>query len=127
MDFELEQTFDSKGNPLNYDLAFSGGRFAKSTGIYEIKNRLILGLSVYLGENFQEPEYGVDYIRNVFGRDVLDPVVIDTLKAAILNTRGVTSMENFNLSEPDEDRKTTLTAQVSTTEGEINLTLPISV
>lgn len=127
MDFEIVQTFDSNGNPLNYDLEFSNGRFGTVTGIEEIKNRIILGISVYLGENFQETTYGVDYIRNVFGRDVTDPVVIDELKAAILNTRGVTRLENFNLSEPDENRTSRLTANVFTTEGEINnLTIPIN-
>ncbi|MCK5613271.1 hypothetical protein KAR91_65970 [Candidatus Pacearchaeota archaeon] len=120
MDFELEKTFDANGNHLNYDLEFSGGEFGTVTGIDEIKNRIILGLSVYLGENFQDTEYGVDYIRNVFGRDILDPVVIDTLKAAILTTRGVTKLENFNLSIPDDNRSSKLTANVFTTQGEIN-------
>lgn len=128
MDFEIEQTFDSGGNPLNYDLAFANGRFGTVTGIDEIKNRIILGTSVYLGENFQDTEYGIDYIRNIFGHDVLDPVVIDTLKAGILNTRGVTKLEDFNLSEPDENRMSEETAQIYTTQGIINdLTIPINV
>ena len=127
MDFQIEQTFDSAGNPLNYDLEFSGGEFGTVTGINEIKNRLILGLSVYLGENYPDTGYGVDYIRNVFGHDVTETVVIDEIKSAILRTRGVTSMQGFNLSEPDENRETTLTAQVFTTQGEISLATNIGV
>lgn len=125
-DFKLEEIYDSNGTFLYHDLVFEDGRFVLSEGIEEIKNRILAGLSTYLGENFTDTTYGTDYHNNVFGRSTDDTVFIDELKNSILNTRGVTGIASFEISEVDSNRTTILTSQVITTEGQINLTTPIN-
>ncbi|MBU2645878.1 hypothetical protein KKI24_14310 [bacterium] len=125
MDFKLKQVFDSNGNFSYHDIYFTDGYLEVVEGINEIANRIICGLSVYRGENFVDPSYGVDYHNNVFGREETDPVVIDSLKAAILETRGVTGIKSFELTRAEGTRTANLEAQVETTAGEVALVTPI--
>lgn len=124
MDLFIEKINDNDGNLLHYDIAFGTGRLKVVDKINEISNRIIVNLSTYVGENYRDITHGVDYFNNVFGHDVTDTVTQDELKAAIINTRGTTALTSFNLS--NNGRTGNLTAQVQTTEGEINLTTPIS-
>jgi len=124
MDLFIEAIKDSEGNFLHYDIAFENGKLKTVTGINEIANRIIVNLNTYVGENYRDVTHGVDYFNNVYGHEVTDTVTQDELKAAIINTRGVTALTSFNLVR--NDRTGNLTAQIQTTEGEINLTTPIS-
>jgi hypothetical protein len=117
MDLELEEIADSEGNFLYQDILFTNGRLATVDGIDEIKNRITIGLSIYLGENFTDPSYGTDYFNNVFGREVTDTVVIDELKSNILRTRGVTGLKTFELTRESGSRVAVMTAQVQTSQG----------
>lgn len=125
MDLKLKQVLDSEGNFLYHDIVFQNGRIQVVDGAEEILNRLICNLSVYRGENFTNPDFGVDYHNNVFGRDETDTVVIDELKSAILKTRGVTGIKTFSLER--EDRKVNLKVDVQTSAGEIKLVTPITI
>jgi len=125
MDLKLELVADAEGNLTKHDLVMENGRLQTVDGINEIENRIICNLSVYLGENFTNPSFGTDYYGSIFGRDVTDTVVIDTLKAVILGTRGVTGLKTFDLAQVDGSRSAALTSQVTTTQGEINLVTPI--
>jgi hypothetical protein len=122
-DLKIEPIY-SGGVVIGYDAVLTNGRLELVDGIDEIKNRLLIGTQVYTGENYTDQEYGVDYFNNVFGRSIDDPVLIDTLKAAILSTRGVFNIETFNI-ELDSNRTAVLTSHVNTTEGEIELVTPI--
>jgi len=127
MDLKIEIIRDGQENFLYHDIVFENGRLATVDEKDEIKNRLICGLSVFLGENFTNPSYGTDYYNNVFGREVTETVVIDELKAQILQTRGVTGLKTFDLTRAAGSRNAQLVAQVQTTQGEIDLTTPIPI
>lgn len=124
MDLFIEKINDSEGNFLHYDIAFESGKLKVVDKINEIANRIIVNLSTYVGENYRDVTHGVDYFNNVFGHEVTETITQDELKSAIINTRGVTALTTFSLVRTR--RTSNLTAQVQTTEGEINLTTPIS-
>ncbi len=125
MDLKLQKILDSSGNFLKHDIFFTNGVLQVCDGIDEIGNRLICNLSVYSGENFTDPTFGTDYFNNVLGREVTDTVTIDELKSQILGTRGVTGVKSFDLTRESGSRDATLTSQVQTSDGEINLVTPI--
>lgn len=110
-----------------YDIEFVNGQLQTVTGLQEIAQRYLFGLSVYLGELYIDPSFGVDYFNNVFGRSVTDTVVIDELKAAMIDTRGNEKLESFSLTSVSGTRIANLTAQVKTTQGEVNLTTEINI
>ncbi len=124
MDLAIERILDSDGNFLHWDVFFEAGQLQTVTRKQEIANRIICNLSVYIGENFTDVSFGTDYHNNVFGHDVTEIVTIDTLKASILNTRGVLSIKTFSLVL-DDNRIGQLVSTVLTTEGEIEITTPI--
>ncbi len=126
MDLAIERILDSEGNFLHYDVVMNLGQLQTVTGKEEIKNRIICNLMVYIGENFTDTTFGTDYHNNVFGHDVADIVMISTLQESILNTRGVVSVEAFNLTL-DSSRTAQLTAVVLTTDGQVELTTPIQI
>ncbi len=125
MDLKLKTVTGSGGEFLTHDIVFENGRFEGVDKIEEIKNRLICNLSVYLGEMFTDTSFGVDYHNNVFGHEVTDTETIDELKSNILDTRGVTAIDTFSLTRAEGTRLAVLVSQVTTTDGEINLTTPI--
>ena len=124
-DLKIEAIFNAQGVFLYHDLVIENGRFQQVDGIDEIENRIIAGLQTYLAENYTDTSFGTDYYGNIFGRSTDDTVVIDELKSNILRTRGVTGLKTFVLSTTDSDRTATLTAQVETTQGQIDLVTPI--
>jgi len=123
MDIKLTRVNDG----VPYDFEFVSGRLATVSGLPEIGQRYLFGLSVYIGENFVETNYGVDYHNNVFGRDVTDTVAIDELKSAIIRTRGNNKLESFSLTEISGTRTARLEAQVKTTQGDVNLTTAVNI
>lgn len=127
MDLKLKEVYNLDGIFITHDIVFENGRFQVVDGIEEIKNRIICNLSVFLGEMFTDTSFGVDYHNNVFGREVTDTVTIDELKSAILNTRGVTGIKTFSLTDVEGTRLAELSSQVITTQGEIDLTTPIPI
>jgi hypothetical protein len=124
MDLAIERILDGDGNFINYDIFFDAGKLQTVTRKQEIANRLVCNLSVYIGENFTDVSFGTDYHNNVFGHDVTDIITIDTLKASILETRGVVSIKTFSLTL-GSDRVGQLVSTVLTTEGELEITTPI--
>lgn len=127
MDLFVERILSGEGDFLYYDIAFENGRLKTVDGIDEIKTRIIVGLNTYIGENYRDATYGVDYFNNVFGHEVSDTITQDELKAVIINTRGVTAVTAFNISRPAGSRTANLTAQVQTSLGEIELATVISI
>lgn len=127
MDLYVEQILDSEGNVLYYDIAFETGRLKVVDGIDEIKNRIIVGQNTYLGENYRDTKFGVDYFNNVFGHEVTDTIPQDELKASIINVRGVTALTEFSFTRKEGSRTGDEVAQIQTTEGEINLVTPITI
>jgi len=125
MDLKIAPVLGPGGDFLYYDLVFENGRFQTVDGIDEIKQRIIIGLSVYKGELFQDPDLGVDYYNNVFGKEADDPVLIDELKAAILRVPGVTGLNSFEVSRAPGSRTLGIKAAVKTTQGNINLATPL--
>lgn len=125
MDLKFTPIYNANGAFLYQDISFTLGKLDVVDGIDEIKNRLICNVMTYRGELFTDPTFGTDYFNNVFGKEVTDTELIDEMKASILNTRGVTEIKSFNISRPDGSRDATLTAQVLTTQGEIDLVTPI--
>ena len=122
---DLKLTRDNTSTP--YDLEFVDGRLQTVDGLEEIGHRYKFNLSVYEGELYIDPSFGVDYFNNVFGRSVTDTVVIDELKSAIIDTRGNDKLEAFSLTEISGTRTAALTAQAKTTQGEVNLTTVIDI
>lgn len=122
---DIKLTRANTGIP--YDIEFVNGQLQTVTGLQEIAQRYLFGLSVYLGELYIDPSFGVDYFNNVFGRSVTDTVVIDELKAAMIDTRGNEKLESFSLTSVSGMRTANLTAQVKTTQGEVNLTTEINI
>jgi hypothetical protein len=127
MDLFVERIYESNGNFKYYDIAFKTGRLKTVTGIDEIANRIIVGLNTYIGENYRDVTYGVDYFNNVYGHEVSDTVTQDELKAVIINTRGVIAITSFNLTRTAGSRVAKLTSQVQTSLGEIELATEISI
>jgi len=127
MDLKLTPVYNGDDQFLYHDITFTNGRLDTVDEKEEIKNRIIIGLSVYLGENFTNQLYGTDYYGNVFGREVTDTVLIDELKSNILKTRGVTALKTFDIVRAEGSRVASMTAQIETTQGEIDLTTPIPV
>jgi len=125
MDLFIEKKFDVNGDFLYFDIAFKNGKLKTVDKIDEIKNRIIVNLNTYLGENYRNVNHGVDYFNNVFGHEMADTITQDELKAAIISTRGVTALTAFNIVKVG--RTGELTAQVHTTVGEINLTTTINI
>lgn len=125
MDLKLKSVFASNGIFLTHDIVFENGRFQTVDKIEEIKNRIICKLQVFLGEMFTDTSFGIDYHNNVFGHEVTDTVTIDELKSNILDTRGVTGLKTFSLTRAEGTRLAELVSQVTTTQGEIDLTTPI--
>lgn len=126
MDVKLVEIKDSKGNFLRHDINFKDGKLETVTGAEEIKNRIICNKSVYKGESYTDPNFGVDYFNNVFGRDVTDITVIDELKYATLVTRGVISIKSYDLTRAEGSRTAREIAEIKTTEGDITITTPIN-
>ena len=126
MDLFIEKISDSDGNFLYYDIAFATGKLKTVDKINEIANRIIVNLSTYVGENYRDVTHGVDYFNNVFGHETTDVITQDELKAVIINTRGVIELSAFSLTRPENSRTGQLAANVQTTEGEINITTPIT-
>lgn len=123
MDLKLD-----RANPsVPYDISFTDGKLDVVDGIDEIKTRYLFNLSVYLGENYKEADFGVDYFNNVLGRSTDDTVAIDELKAAIIGTRGNDRLEEFSLTQVPNTRNAELEAQAFTTEGEVDLTTTITI
>lgn len=127
MDLFVEKILDGDGNFLYYDIAFEDGKLKVVDGIDEIANRIIVGLNTYIGENYRDRTFGVDYFNNIYGLEVVDTIVQDEMKAAIINTRGVTALTAFNLTRPPGSRTAQLNAQIQTTEGELNIVTPITI
>lgn len=126
MDLFIEKISDSDGNFLYYDIAFETGKLKTVDKINEIANRIIVNLSTYVGENYRDITHGVDYFNNVFGHETTDVITQDELKRVIINTRGVIELSAFNLVRPAGSRVGQLAANAQTTEGEINITTPIT-
>lgn len=127
MDLFVERILSGEGNFLYYDIAFENGRLKTVSGINEIKNRIIVNLNTYIGENYRDPSQGVDYFNNVYGHDIAETITQDELKAAIINTRGVVAVTSFNLSRAPGSRTASLAAQVQTSLGEIDLATAIAI
>jgi len=125
MDLKLVPVYAANGLIDYYDIEFVKGKLQVVDGIDEIKNRLLINLSVFRGENFTNREFGTDYFNNVFGRDVTDPVLIDEIKASILKTRGVTELKSLDITR--DGRTAVIKADVKTSIGEINLATPITI
>jgi hypothetical protein len=126
MDIKLTPIYDSEGKLQYYDFSFTKGKLDVVDGIDEIKQRIIVNLQTYLGENFRDTSHGVDYFNNVFGREVTDTIPQDELKAAIIDTRGVTELKDFSFTRQPGSRTGDLNAQIITTQGELNLVTPIA-
>ncbi len=123
MDIALTRTNEGEV----YDIEFENGQLQTVDCIEEIAIRYLFGLNVYLGENYVDTTYGVDYHNNVFGHSTDDTVTIDELKAAIIDTRGNNSLDSFSLEKVEGTRTAQLNAQARTTQGEINLTTTINI
>jgi len=127
MDLYVERIVDSEDNFLYYDIAFENGLLKVVDGIDEIKNRIIVGLNTYLGENYRDVTFGVAYYNNVFGHEVTDTIPQDEIKAAIINTRGVTALTEFSFTREAGSRTGTVNAQIQTTAGQIDIVTPITI
>lgn len=124
MDLFIEQILDGNGDFMYYDISVESAKLKVVDGSEEILNRVVVGLSTYVGENILDPSYGVDYFNNVYGHEVDEIITQDTLKAAIAGTRGVTQISSFSLTR--NDRTAILTSHALTTQGEIDLVTEIS-
>ena len=123
MDLFIEQVLDGNGVFRYYDISFEAAKLKVVDSKEEILNRIMVGLNTYIGENFLDVEYGVDYFNNVYGHEVDDVITQDELKAAIAGTRGVTQISSFSLTR--DGRTATLAAHALTTQGEIDLVTEI--
>lgn len=121
MDFKLERVLDEKGFFKYYDVVIKNGKIETISGIDEIRQRVIIALSIHRGELFQNEEFGVDYTKNVMGRSTDDPVMIAEFTRVILSVTGVTGLSNLLLKRQTGTRILSLSAQITTTQGNIDL------
>ena len=83
----------------------------------EILQRVIFAVLTVRKENYRDPDFGVDYIENVFGKNIDDVILQDSFKVAILKTTGVTGLQEYSLEQVKETLK--IKATIETLEGDV--------
>ena len=121
-DLKIEK-IEQAGLNIGYDIVFESGRLKIVDGIDEIKNRILMGLNIYRGECFTNPEFGVDYFNNVYGRDITDTILQDALKLGISGNRGVVSIDSFTVLS--DGRTANIAANIKTNSGQLQIVTPI--
>ncbi|HGJ5857345.1 hypothetical protein [Arsenophonus nasoniae] len=74
-------------------------------------------LSLWQGQWFLDSEEGTPWLQSVLGKPYLDAYGM-AIKQRILDTQGVTTLTDFNVSQNPTTRKLTITAKVQTQYGE---------
>lgn len=74
-------------------------------------------LSLWQGQWFLDSEEGMPWLQSVLGKPYLEAYGM-TVKQRILDTQGVTTLTDFNVSQNSTPRKLTITAKVQTQYGE---------
>jgi hypothetical protein len=117
MDYALEK---KPGNDY-FSLKIENGDFGVKDQKIEIQQRVLFNLLVFRGENFASPFSGLDYLNNVFPFEAEDITPQDAFKQAILQTTGVISLKEFNLTQELESLK--LKTVIDSEDGEIEIVI----
>jgi hypothetical protein len=109
----------------NHDLVLEDGDIKLVSGSDEIKQRLKVTLLAQAGEWLFDTAFGVPYVQEIFVKAPDLEAIAARLRGIIANVEGVTAILELELSQDDITRILTVTAQVDTREGQIDLALPL--
>jgi len=101
-----------KLDPINHDLKISSGKFLKTFGAEEVRQRVKIALYHYFGEYFLNVQKGVPWHTEILGakngRDVLSNII----RKKILEVPGVIRIINFSLTYTVSTRSYSITSNI---------------
>lgn len=109
----------------NHDLIIENYTLARVTGNEKIAQRIKTRLQLFFGEYFLNRTLGVPWLTQILIKKSRESVVQGVLKRAILSTPGVNELLDFSISDL-ENRISTISFVVSTTNGNISDSLEVS-
>ena len=108
------------------DLEITNNQFTLVSGTDELRQKLKQELRLFLGEWFLNLLEGVPYHQLVFQKGVPATVVNDIFRQKILSIKGVSGLNSFSGLDLDRaTRQATLDFEVSSPDGNVDLSIPI--
>ena len=119
-DLKLDTTTEDLEIGPDGDLILTSGKEA-------IEQHLKQRLRTFLGEWFLERRTGIPYFEQVLIK-AFNPTVLDGIfKNVILNTPGVTELQEFDILLDTSTREMNLTFRVDTIDGDFDFSEPLGV
>jgi hypothetical protein len=105
---------------VNGDVLLTNGDLTLNSGIESVRQFLSQRLRLFLAEWYLDQDLGVPYFEEVLVKNP-NPIVIDQIfKKEILSTRGVLSLEQFDLQLNTASRLLTVSFRARTLDGIID-------
>ena len=101
------------------DLDLSTGDVQIFSGIYEIKQRVIITLQFFKGEWFRDTSFGIPYFEQVFGKAQLLSDIRMLIIRAIEGVPNVTKVTQIVLTANTQDRSLTVEGLQILANGEL--------
>jgi len=102
------------------DIDIANNNFVVTSGVTEIRQRLLQNIRTFLGEWFLDTTLGVPYYEIVFEKGAPANLVEDTFKDVILSTEGIIELIEFKPLDLDTTtRSLTVDFHAASLEGEI--------
>jgi hypothetical protein len=125
MDLKIAPVYNAAGKYLYYDLVIEDKDYVLISGPEEIGQRVVLRLSLHLGEWFEAQDEGINQ-QEAFSESEDSIILRDTIKAVILKTRAVNSIKTFELESLNPDtRELKINTELDSDEGTIKIEEPI--
>jgi hypothetical protein len=103
---------------VNGDMSFGQGLANMCTGSESVAQNVVTRLRTFKGEWFLDLDAGVGYLQDIFVKPANVPLSEADLKAEIIKTDGVATLNSFQFNLNHVTRQATLSADVVTIYGD---------
>ena len=112
---------DIKLDPITNDLLVEGQDLRLVDKEDRVAQQIRIRLKSFLGEWFLDTSYGVPYYQQILIKAPDRAIIAGIFREKIITTPGVQELQAFALDYEEQTRQLTVTAQIKTIYGNVNL------